>query len=130
MLQSVTWQVPGDGAYPAVLPMDARFEDDRLVVELDVPGVAPDSLDVTVEGNALTVCAERRQPDFGPAALVSERRHGVFTRQLVLAENVDADHIKADYSDGVLRLMIPVNRSGKSHKIAITTGMERPKAVA
>ncbi|KAA8954323.1 Hsp20/alpha crystallin family protein [Mycobacterium sp.] len=130
MLASFTWQVPGDGAFPAVLPMDARFEDDRLVVELDVPGATADSLDVTVEGNALTVRAERRQPDFGPAAVVSERRYGVFTRQLVLGAHVDVDHIKADYSDGVLRLVIPVARSVKRHKVAITTGMERPKAVA
>jgi HSP20 family protein len=73
------------------MPMDAYRHDDRFVVNFDVPGVDPSSIELTVEKNVLTVSAERRwEPAEGDQVLVSERPQGRFSRQLFLGESLDA----------------------------------------
>ncbi|MEO9322966.1 Hsp20 family protein [Nocardioides sp. C4-1] len=104
---------------PAVMPMDAWREGDRFVVELDLPGVTPESIDLDVERNVLTVRAERLARNGDWEMLASERTRGTFTRQLVLGDNLDLEHIEAAYDAGVLRLVIPVAERAKSRKIEI-----------
>jgi HSP20 family protein len=112
----------GSTSRPAIMPMDAWREGDRFVVEFDLPGVAPDTLDIDVERNVLTVKAERppRNGDWEP--LASERPKGLFSRQLVLGDNLDLEHVDAQYDAGVLRLTIPVAEKAKPRKIEIKTG--------
>jgi HSP20 family protein len=114
----------GSTSRPAIMPMDAWREGDRFVVEFDLPGVAPESLDIDVERNVLTVKAERppRNGDWEP--LASERPKGLFSRQLVLGDNLDLDNLEAHYDAGVLRLTIPVAERAKPRKIAIRTGSD------
>jgi HSP20 family protein len=101
--------------------MDAWREGERFVVEFDLPGVSPDSVDLDVERNVLTVTAQRPQLDEKAEYLAAERPRGVFSRQLVLGDNLDLDRIEAAYRDGVLRLHIPVAEKAKPRKISINT---------
>ncbi|MFD6354756.1 MULTISPECIES: Hsp20/alpha crystallin family protein [Nocardia] len=119
-LDRLTQQVFGTSARPAVMPMDAWREGDDFYVELDLPGIDPDSLDLDIERNVVTVKASRPQLDPDRSMLAAERTRGVFSRQLFLGENLDTDAIRADYRDGVLRLVIPVAEKAKPRKIEIT----------
>lgn len=77
-----TQQVLGTAARPAVMPMDAWREGDQFIVELDLPGVRADSLDLDVERNVLTVRAERPGLDQNREMAAAERPRGVFSRQI------------------------------------------------
>jgi HSP20 family protein len=105
---------------PAVMPMDAWREGDRFVIEFDLPGVSPESIDLDVERNVLTVKAERIARNGDWEMLATERVRGAFSRQLVLGDNLDLDHIEANYDAGVLRLVVPVAEKAKPRKIEIT----------
>ena len=118
-LDRFTQQVLGTAARPAVMPMDAWREGDAFFVEFDLPGIDPDSLDLDIERNVVTVRAERPAVDPNREMLATERPRGVFSRQLVLGDNLDTDRIEASYQEGVLRLHIPVAEKAKPRKITI-----------
>jgi HSP20 family protein len=105
------------------LPLDAYRRGDQFVVSLDLPGVDPESIELTVEKNVLTVKAERpwarTEQD---EVLVSERPHGSFTRQLFLSEGLDTDAIQATCEHGVLTLVIPVAERAKARRVEIAKG--------
>jgi HSP20 family protein len=109
----------GTTSRPAIMPMDAWREGDHFVVEFDLPGIAPDTLDLDVERNVLTVRAERPARNGDWELLASERPRGLFSRQLVLGDNLDLEHVQAQYDAGVLRLTIPVAERAKPRKIEI-----------
>ena len=118
-LDRFTQQVMGTAARPTVMPMDAWREGEEFVVEFDLPGIAEDSLDLDVERNVVTVRAERPDVDPGREMLAAECPRGVFSRQLVLGENLDTEKIVASYDSGILRLRIPVAEKAKPRKIPI-----------
>jgi HSP20 family protein len=120
----------GTTARPAVMPMDAWREGDTFVVEFDLPGVRPESLDIDVERNVLTVKAERPGPKGDWEVLAAERPTGVFSRQLVLGENVDLEHVQAAYDGGVLRLTVPVAERAKARRIEVATADQEPTAIS
>lgn len=126
----LTQQIFGTTNRPAVMPMDAWREGDRFVLEFDLPGVAKESIDLDVERNVLTVRAERVARNGDWEALASERPRGVFSRQLVLGDNLDLDAVEATYADGVLRLVVPVAEKAKPRKIEISTGSTEPEHTA
>jgi HSP20 family protein len=120
-LDRLTQQALGTVARPAAMPMDAWQDEGEFVVAFDLPGVDPDSIDLDIERNVLTVRAERRdlaQPDV--ELIAAERPRGVFSRQLILGDTLDTENIKAHYADGVLTLRIPVAAQAKPRKIEIT----------
>ncbi|MEV6097103.1 HSP20 family small heat-shock protein [Nocardia sp. NPDC051981] len=119
-LDRLTQAVFGTPARPAVMPMDAWRDGEEFFVEFDLPGIDPDSLDLDVERNVVTVKASRPELDPGRSMIAAERTRGVFSRQLFLGDNLDTDAIRADYRDGVLRLSIPVAEKAKPRKIEIT----------
>lgn len=119
----------GTVSRPAVMPMDAWREGEHFLVEFDLPGIDPNSVDVDVERNVLTVRAERPAPAESGEYLASERPRGVFSRQVILGDNLDTDKIEATYHDGVLRLTIPVAEQAKPRKIAIQTGAAERQAI-
>ncbi len=121
-LDRFTQQVLGTAARPAVMPMDAWREGEEFVVEFDLPGINADSLDIDIERNVVTVRAERPAVDPKREMLATERPRGVFSRQLVLGENLDTEKIEASYHEGVLRLRIPVAEKAKPRKISIERG--------
>lgn len=114
----------------AVMPMDAYRDGDHFVVRLDLPGVDPSTIDLTIEKNVLSIAAERRweQPE-GLEVVVSERPQGSFSRQLFLGEGLDADRIEATYDNGVLTVTVPVAEQAKPRKVAITQGQHTQKAI-
>lgn len=122
-LDRFTQQAFGTAARPAVMPMDAWREGDSFVVELDIPGIDPDAVDLDVERNVLTIRAER--PAFGREGtemIASERQRGVFSRQLILGDTLDTENVEANYDAGVLRLRIPIAEKAKPRKITVTNG--------
>src|SRR3954467_9381775 len=122
-LDRLAQQLWGSGttSRPAVMPMDAWREGDTFVVEFDLPGVSPETLDIDVERNVLTVKAERTRRNGDWEILASERPTGLFSRQLVLGDNLDLENVSADYDAGVLRLRIPVAEKAKPRKIEVST---------
>ena len=123
-LDRLTQQVFGTNgtlARPAVMPMDAWREGDTFHVEFDLPGIDPNSIDLDVERNVVTVKAERPARASDAELIAAERPRGVFSRQLILGDNLDTEHIKASYDAGVLTLQIPVAEQAKPRKIAITS---------
>jgi HSP20 family protein len=123
-LDRVAQQVLGTAARPAAMPIDAYRKGDEFVALFDLPGLDADSINLTVERNVLTVHAERHRPDADDVELlIGERPHGTFSRQLFLAETLDTERIAADYTDGVLRLRIPVKEQAKPRRVDI--GVER-----
>ncbi len=117
----IAQQLLGTTNRPAVMPMDAWREGDHFVVEFDLPGINRDSIDLDVERNVLTVRAERVAGNGDWEMLASERPRGVFSRQLVLGDNLDLDRIDANYEGGVLRLTVPVAEKAKPRKIEINS---------
>ena len=122
-LDRLTQQVFGtDGtlARPSVMPMDAWRDGDTFHVEFDLPGVNPDSIDLDVERNVVTVKAERPARTDNAELIAAERPRGAFSRQLILGDNLDTERIAASYDAGVLTLKIPVAEQAKPRKISIT----------
>ena len=115
-------QLLGTTSRPAVMPMDAWREGDRFVIEFDLPGISKETIDLDVERNVLTVRAERVARNGDWEMLASERPRGAFSRQLVLGDNLDLDRIEASYTEGVLRLRIPVAEKAKPRKISVDRG--------
>jgi HSP20 family protein len=123
-------QVLGTTNRPAVMPMDAWRQGDVFHIEFDMPGVAPESIDLDVERNVLTVRAERLARNGDWEMLASERPRGVFSRQLVLGDNLDLERIEARYEGGVLQLGIPVAERAKPRKIEVTTSTDANERTA
>jgi len=119
----------GTAARPSVMPMDAWRDGDSFHVEFDLPGIEPDSIDLDVERNVITVKAERPLRDENIEMIAAERPRGVFSRQLVLGENLDTENITASYDTGVLTLSIPVAEKAKPRKISVTSKGDDRQAI-
>ena len=105
----------------ASMPMDAYRHGDSFVLHFDLPGVDPGSIDLSIEGQTLTVTAERSVPQLENAEWsVAERPYGSYTRQLVLGRSLDTDRLEASYHDGVLTVSIPVAEKARARKITVT----------
>ena len=127
-LDRLAQQMLGTTSRPAAMAMDAWREGDQFVIEFDLPGVAAETIDLDVERNVLTVHAERLPRNGDWEMLASERPRGLFRRQLVLGDNLDLDHIGATYTDGILRLVVPVAERAKPRKIEVNTEQQQEPA--
>src|SRR5271166_7121809 len=108
------------------VPLDVYRKGDKFIVRVDLPGIDPTSLDVTIERNVLAIKAERSwTPSDGDEVLVAERPQGTFTRRLFLSEGLDSEQITAQYENGVLTITVPVAASAKSRKIEIALGEDQ-----
>jgi HSP20 family protein len=102
------------------MPVDAYRRPTELVLQFDVPGVDPGSVEVTVEKSVLSVTAERHTGRReGDELLVAERPSGRFTRQLQLGDGLDADRVTATYEDGVLTVTLPVAEEVRPRRIEV-----------
>jgi HSP20 family protein len=118
-------QLWGTQSRPSVMSMDAWRAGDDFIVEFDLPGIDPDQVDIDVEQHVLTVRAERPSLDGDRELVAAERPRGVFSRQLILGDNLDTEHVGASYNAGVLTLRIPVAEQAKPRKIMISTEDEK-----
>ena len=119
----------GTLARPSVMPMDAWRDGDTFHVELDLPGVAVDSIELDVEHNVISVKAERPSRDGDMELIAAEQPRGVFSRQLIVGDNLDTDRIEASYDTGVLTLEIPVAERAKPRKISIANANGQRRAI-
>jgi HSP20 family protein len=128
-LDRLTQQVMGTTARPAAMPMDAWREHETFVVELDLPGVPAESIDIDVERNVVTVKAERPIRASDAELVAAERARGVFSRQLVLGDALDTNRITASYDAGVLTLRVPIAEKAKPRKIEISPAADAAPAI-
>lgn len=127
-LDRLAQRVFGTRAQPAAMPMDAYRKDDTFVIELDLPGITADSIDLTVDQNVLTIRAERPPASTESIEmLVAERPAGAFSRQVFLSEALDVDKLTAGYNAGVLTVTMPVREAAKPRKVTISG--EEPKQI-
>ncbi|MHB8220225.1 MAG: Hsp20/alpha crystallin family protein [Acidimicrobiales bacterium] len=123
---------PQNGTRALNMPMDAFRKDDSFLIRVDLPGVAPETVDLTVEENVLTINADRPAPPNadGVEPVITERPYGTFTRQVFLGTNLDTEHIEAEYEAGVLTVVIPVAAHAKPRRIEVKGSAERQRLSA
>jgi HSP20 family protein len=114
-----TWQ-SGEGQ---LVPVDVYATADEVVVEAILPGVKPEEVDITVEGNTLSISGDTTSTIRDrEGLLLQEIRRGRFVRTLTLPEGLEPDKAKATFEDGVLTLRIPKAEQDKPRQIKISTG--------
>lgn len=107
------------------MPMDLYRERDHYTLNADLPGIDPETVDIDVDGQLLTIRAERQIPATDDVKWITrERTSGSFLRQLSLGQGIDTEKISASYQNGVLSVTIPVSEKAKPRKIAVTTEAE------
>jgi HSP20 family protein len=112
----------GSGWAHSAMRMDAVRKDDEVVLRFDLPGIDPDSIEVTVDRGVLSVSAKRNEEYAeGEKPFIRERVMGSFARQIRLADTVDADSIAASFEAGVLTVHVPVKEQAKPRKVEIRT---------
>lgn len=97
-------------------PVTVREDESALHVECEIPGVSLQDVKVTVENGVLTISGEEGEEG---AYHVFERRYGRFERRFTLPSNVDAEHIRARYVNGVLEVTLPKTEAAKPRQIQI-----------
>lgn len=119
-LDRLTSELASGRRTPLGMPMDVWQAEDGFHVALDLPGVDPQSVEITTEKNMLVIRAERKaEYEQGQNVVVAERPQGSFTRQLQVGETLDLDNVDASYRDGVLRLVIPVAEAAQPRRIQV-----------
>jgi HSP20 family protein len=102
-------------------PLDVHETADRFVITVELPGLGPDDVEISVEDNVLTLSGERRfydersENDFHRI----ERRFGSFARTLTLPSTADAEGIEASFDAGVLTISVPKREEAKPRKIEV-----------
>jgi HSP20 family protein len=109
------------------VPVDVFATKDEVVVQAILPGVKPEEVDITMEGNALTLAGDTTSmiPD-REGLLLQEIRRGRFVRTLTLPEGLEPDKATATFEDGILTLRIPKAEQVKPRQIKISTDQARP----
>lgn len=103
-----------------IMPMDAYEKDGNYTLRFDLPDVDPDNVDLTVENHVLTVTASRkREDDEDVNWLLRERPTGNHSRQIRLADSLDAGNVDASYDNGVLTVTVPMREESKPRKVSI-----------
>ena len=126
----ITEQLLGGTRGMRTIPMEAYRRGDQFFIHLDLPGVVPDDVDLTIERNVVTIRAQRQSPrQEGDEVLIDERPQGSFTRQLFLGENLDAERLNASYDTGVLTITIPVAEQAKPRRVQIAAESRQPQPV-
>ncbi|WP_449279116.1 Hsp20/alpha crystallin family protein [Leucobacter sp. GX24907] len=107
---------------PRVMPVDLYRDQNRYVLTADMPGVDPGSVDIDLDGQLLTIRAQRSSGTAeGKKWLAQERSFGNYLRQFSIGEGVDTSDISASYDNGVLSVIIPLSEKAKPRKITVET---------
>ena len=126
----LTRQMLGSGRMPRSMPMEAYRRGDQFFIHLDLPGVNPEEVQLTVERNVVSVRAERRSLwQEGDEVLVDETPQGTFGRQLFLGDNLDAGRLEASFDQGILTLTVPVAEQAKPRRIQVSSQSRGPQQV-
>jgi HSP20 family protein len=115
----------------AVMPLDGVRREGDVLLRFDVPGIDPESIEVTVDRGVLSVSVKRAEEHAeNDKFFVRERTFGTFTRRLYLSKNLNADAIEAAYNNGVLEVRIPVLEQAKPRKVEVRQGDESKELAA
>jgi HSP20 family protein len=102
--------------------MDAYITEDAIVIRADVPGITPEELDITLEGDALTIRGEIQRDEGNDRKYVLlERPTGKFERTLTVNTPIEHDQVEASFKDGVLTLVLPKAEAVKPRQITVKT---------
>jgi HSP20 family protein len=103
------------------MPVDLYRDGDEYVLSADLPGVDPGSVDIDIDGQLLTIRAQRTTASGteGTKWLAQERPSGSYLRQFTLGDGLDTERISANYDNGVLSVIIPVSERAKPRKVAV-----------
>jgi len=105
-----------------VMRMDAIRRKDDIQLRFDLPGIDPESIEVTVDRGVLSVSAKRvEEYAEGEKPFIRERVMGSFTRRVRLSDTIDADKIEAGYADGVLTVRVPLTERALPRKVEVAT---------
>lgn len=116
---------------PRLMPVDLFRDGDQYVLSADLPGIDPESVDLDVDGQLLTIRAERHAPTGDQVKwLTHERPYGSYVRQFTLGDGLDAERITANYEHGVLSVIVPMAERAKPRKIAVTSASGRKQVSA
>ena len=111
----------GTGAW--LLPMDAYITEEAIVIRADVPGIQPEELEITLEGDTLAIRGEiRREEDSQRKYVLLERPIGKFERTLNINTPIDHEQVEASFKDGVLTLTLPKADAVKPRQITVKSG--------
>lgn len=114
-----------------IVPLDVFEKEGVYTIRFDLPGVDPDDVDLTIEGNVLTVTAERPIEDAdGITWLVRERPAGTYRREVRLDKGLDSSNVTASHDNGVLTVMIPLREEARPRKVAVSTSGDMQKLTA
>lgn len=131
--ESVVWpsMTTSQASGRAGLPVDLRETEDQYVLEAALPGVKPEDIDVSVQGNQLRIHAEMKQDEDkkGERYHFRERRYGQFQRTIALPNNVKPDQVTGEFRNGVLTVTLPKAEEARPRRIQIT-GAEQPRQIA
>ncbi len=112
---------------PKAMPVDLYRDHDGYVLNADLPGIDPGSVDVDIDGQLLTIRAQRTAGDADGVKWISqERPHGSYLRQFSVGEGVDTSRISASYDNGVLSVIIPLSEKARPRKVKIETTSSTP----
>lgn len=114
--------VPGVRAGAALPPVNIHETEDAFLLEAELPGVDPATIDISVLRNHVTIGAERKAPTWigeGDKLVRSERFQGKFSRTVELRSEIEEDRVSAEFKHGVLRVTLPKAASARPRKIAI-----------
>lgn len=99
----------------------ALWEDDQSVyLEIEVPGLREEDLQITVQDGRLLIAGERKAPQRSGKCWFNEHKYGRFERLIALSDTIDTDSIQAELADGVLHLTLPKKPEAQPHRIAVT----------
>jgi HSP20 family protein len=104
------------------MPMDLYRDADNYVLNADLPGIDPQSVDVDVDGQLLSIRAERAPRSQDDVRWIArERSTGSYLRRFTLGQAIDTAHISASYDNGVLSVVLPVTEKAKPRKVEVQT---------
>jgi HSP20 family protein len=110
------------GSRAAGLPMDMYGDEDCWVIEMAVPGLDPSAVNVSIEGNEVSISGEYPEPSQDRRYLVRERPTGRFERTIQFPSELDANKAEAECEHGMVRLTIPRAETARPRRIAVGSG--------
>ena len=113
------------------MPLDVVRHENDVTLRLDVPGIDPEQIEVTVDRGILTISGKREEERAeNDKFFVRERTMGTFTRRMRLPETLNAEAVEASYDNGVLNVRIPVLEQAKPRKIEVRQGDDQKELAA
>jgi HSP20 family protein len=123
-LGGMDWQYGENAGASWVPPVDVLEESESIRITAEIPGVKPDDVQISLEGNLLTLRGTKQQESEDRTERVHryERTYGVFERAFTLPASVDPKNIKANYDHGVLTITLPKSERAKPRQISVEVG--------